>query len=122
MPSFEAVMRAGHGRQRQASGGAAITLLCGCGEYVALFECATRISKVLGDRELENLGDGLSESVPRYKIRFGEMSDALGKLTEAGLSVALVDQVPEGFVLIWRINPISKAPVEEEQELTLDDL
>jgi hypothetical protein len=120
MPSFEAVKRAGHGRQRQASGGAAITLLCGCGEYVALFECATRISKALGTRGLDDLGDGLCESIPQYKIRFEEMAEGLRKLTEAGFSVALVDQVPEGFVLIWRINPISKAPVEEE--LTLDDL
>jgi len=115
MPSFEEVKRAGHGRQRQASGGAAVTLVCGCGEYVALFECATRISKALGSRALEDLGDGLLESIPRYRIPFEEMASALAKLTEEGFSVALVDQVPEGFVLIWRINPVVKP-------LTLDDI
>jgi len=110
--------RGGYSRQRQASAGAAITLVCGCGEYVALFECATRISKVLGDRELEDLGDGLLEVIPRYRIPFEEMAAGLAKLTEQ-YSVALVDISEDSrFVLIWRINPAAKVP----EELTSDDI
>jgi len=123
MPFLAEVKRATYSRQRQASAGAAITLVCGCGEYVALFECATRISKVLGDRELEDLGDGLLEVIPRYRIPFAEMAAGLAKLTEQ-YSVALVDLICETegprFVLIWRID-CSKAVVVEA-ELTLDDI
>lgn len=117
MPSFEELKRGGYSRQRQASAGAAITLLCGCGEYVALFECAKRISTVLGTRALEDMGDGLLESIPRLKIPFAETAGALGKLT-VQYSVALVEVSSEGFVLIWRINPVSKV----KTELTLDDI
>ena len=120
MPFLAEVKRATYSRQRQASAGAAITLVCGCGEYVALFECATRISKVLGDRELEDLGDGLLEVIPRYRIPFAEMSELLERLTQV-YSVALVDMAEDcRFVLIWRID-CRKAVVVEE-ELTLDDI
>ena len=112
--------RGGYSRQRQVSAGAAITLVCGCGEYVALFECATRISKVLGDRELEDLGDGLCEVIPRYRIPFAEMSKLLERLTQV-YSVALVDMAEDcRFVLIWRID--CRKAVVVEAELTLDDI
>lgn len=123
MPSFEEIKRGGYSRHRQASAGAAITLVCGCGEYVALFECAKRISSILGDRELEDLGDSILDVIPRYRISFADMAAALPKITEK-FSVALVDMTADEqgprFVLICRINP---APVVEvEREITMDDL
>lgn len=126
MSTLEETKRQGYSRHRHASAGAAITLLCGCGEYVALFECAKRISTVLGTRELEDIGDGLMESIPRYRIRLEDMAGALAKLTEQ-YSVALVDMGSDSqFVLVWRINPqqqgASDASGIEEPELTIDDI
>lgn len=125
MPSFEEIKRAGYGRHRQASQGAAITLVCGVGEYTALFECAKRISTVLGTRDLDDLGDGLCESIPQYKIPFEAMPAAISRLTEK-FTVALVDMAGERFVLIHRIpcrNTLRReAEVKEEAELTIDDI
>jgi hypothetical protein len=93
-----------------------VTLLAGCGEYVALFECATRISKALGSHGLEDMGDGLLGTIPRYRIPFGEMAAALAKLTEL-YSVALVDVDEESrFVLIVRLN------VKVPEELSVEDI
>jgi hypothetical protein len=120
--SLEQLKRGGYSRHRQASAGAAITLVCGCGEYVALFECAKRISTVLGTRDLEDLGDGLMESIPRYRIRFEDIVTALRKLTTQ-YSVALVDMgADERFVLIWRLNSKAAEPAAVERELTIDDI
>lgn len=122
MPSLEEIKRSGYGRQRQASAGAAITLVCGCGEYVALFECAKRISTVLGTRSLEDLGDGLLESIPRYRIPFAEMAAAMGKLT-GQFSVALVETTAEGFVLIARVNPPQQGDMGIPiSEIALEDI
>jgi len=122
MPSFEEVKRTGYSRHRQASAGAGVTLVCGCGEYTALFECATRISKALGARDMEDLGDGLMESIPRFHIRFCDMAAALAKMTEE-VSVALVDMEESGvFVLIWKIPKRESEPMAAENELELDDI
>lgn len=93
---------------KAASQGAGITLLCGCGEFTATFESATRCAEVLGNRELRDAGDGFIEIIPIYKIPLEEIHLALGKLS-ARFSVALIDLVCDKntsrFVLVWKIIP-----------------
>lgn len=99
--------RQGYRLQRGASQGATITLLSGCGYYTALFECATRCASILGERTLQDVGDGILEVIPSYKIPTEELNLALQKLSKQ-FSIALVEYVCEKaggrFVLLWRID------------------
>lgn len=101
-----------HRAQQSAGAGAGITLVCGCGEYVASFDCASRCAELLGKRELRDMGDGIFESIPVYKIPLEEINGALLKLS-ARYSVALVDLACEKgssrFVLVWKILPSASA-------------
>lgn len=109
--------------QRTASLGASITLVSGCGDYSALFECASKCAEVLGDRSLEDLGDGILDIIPSYKIPTKDLHSALQKLTKR-FSVALVEYVGDGgfFVPIWRINPVAVEPAQPPLPSTnLDD-
>lgn len=118
--SLTDVKRKGYCLQRSASLGAAVTLVSGCGEFTALFECATRCAEVLGDRGLKDLGDGLIEEIPRYRILTEDLHLALSKLSKR-FSIALVEYVLQKdggrFVPLWRINPTT-GPAEIEATVT----
>lgn len=111
--------------QRQASQGAGITLVYGCGVFIATMDCAKRVATILGDRELQDAGDGIIESIPVYKIPLEEISSALQKLTTR-FSVALVD-IDVGknntrFVLVWKIPAASTNGSKPEPASTnIDD-
>lgn len=115
-----------YAQQRNASAGAGITLVYKCGEFHASMICAKRCAEVLGSSALEELGDGLFEVIPRYRISLEDISTALAKLS-ARYSVALIDLVCDKrssrFVLIWKILPTgaSSTPAPEKQ-LSVDDL
>lgn len=105
---------------RAASQGASVSLFHGCGEYVAMDQCALSVARVLGGRGMWN--DGF----PEYKIPVEEMSSALLKLS-AKHSIALVEAVCGGdgirFVLLWKI-PVTeqKSSVDPQPpSLNLDD-
>lgn len=106
MSPFYDTKRAGYRAQRSASQGASITLVSGCGEWKTSFDCATRAAAVLGNRELQDLGDGIFESIPVMGIPTELLCVSLQKLT-ARYSVALVDLVctenNSSFVLLWKI-------------------
>ncbi len=106
MPTFADIKRDRHRLQRSASGGASITLVSECGQYSALFECANRCAEVLGDRNLEDMGDGLLESIPAYNIPVEDLFSCLQKLATR-FSVSLVEyaETKTGgrFVCLWRI-------------------
>lgn len=111
--------------QRAASQGAGITLVCGAGEYTALFDCARSVALVLGDRELKDLGDGINEVIPSFKIPTEELNLALEKIC-LRFSVALVDFVCEKdtsrFVLLWKIVPSRvQAATVQPVSTNLDD-
>lgn len=114
MPSFTEIKRQGYRLQRTASEGANITLVSGCGSYTALFECARRCAEVLGDRALTDLGDGIFEVIPSYRISVEDLFSALQKIT-LRFSVALVEytnteKTGGRFVCLWRINPQTVSP------------
>ncbi len=129
MPSspFYETKLAGYRKQRSASRGASLTLVSGCGEWKASFDCATRAAGILGSRNLENQGDGILESIPVLSIPIETSYEAIHKLT-ARYSVALVDIVcrdaASTFVLLWKIEQrvtaeeTSEDPNQEEMMLT----
>lgn len=104
---------------RAASNGASVSLVRGCDEYVATYECAVSIASVLGDRAL-NLGDG----IPVYRIPITEMPAACAKLATK-FSIALVECVcgDEGmrFVLLWKIPAEVSLSIEQPASLNPDD-
>lgn len=118
--SFTETKRQGYQLQRSASNGAAITLVSCAGEFRALFECASRCAELLGDRELKDLGDGIFDVVPSYRILTEELLSSLQKLTQR-FSVALVEyaQTKTGgrFVCLWRINPPAQQPAPASKNL-----
>lgn len=61
---------------------------------------------MLGSRELQDLGDGIYESIPMLFVPTEAMNLALQKLTQR-FSIALVDLVCDDnssrFVLLWKI-------------------
>jgi len=129
MPSspFYETKLAGYHKQRSVSKGASITLVSGCGEWKTSFDCATRAAEVLGNRGLEEQGDGIYESIPVLSIPIETLYESLLKLT-ARYSVALVDIVcgaeASTFVLLWKIEQRVAAeepfedPNQEEMMLT----
>lgn len=117
--------KASYQQQRAASQGAGITLVVGCGQFVATFECATRCAEVLGSRTLEDAGDGIFEVIPIYKIPLEDISLALAKLS-ARFSVALVDVACDGksnlrFVLVWKIVPQPSKAGPAQKEINWDE-
>jgi len=106
MPSIAETKRQGYRLQRTASLGAHITLVARCGEFSALFECATKCAEVLGDRALRDVGDGILEVIPSYCIPVEELNLALQKLSKR-FSIALVEyaMTRQGgqFVTLWKI-------------------
>ena len=116
--------RKGYRLQRSASLGAGVTLVSGCGEYSALFECAAKCAEVLGNRQLEDLGDGILDIVPSYKIPIEELNPALQKLSKR-FSIALVEYVSDRmggrFVALWRINASAAEPAPTPPSTNLDD-
>lgn len=115
MPSlFLAAKQATYRAQRTASQGASITLVYGCGQFTASFDCVARITPILGTRGLG------PEQIPNYAIPFEDAQSAITKLAEKH-SVALVDSVCDAdsgrFVLIWKIPQAAKVEVEGENEL-----
>lgn len=93
---------------RSASHGAGVSLLNGVGEYVATFDCALAVSRVLGTRGLES-----GSEVPTFKIPTSEVQSAIAKLS-ARYSVALVDVVADKggelkFVCVWRVESVGAA-------------
>lgn len=112
-------MRRTYAAQRGVSQGAALTLAAHIGGYQARFECAKRCAEILGDRHLEQHGDGIA----LYHIPLEELHRSITKLALT-YSVALVDTVTDEqgsrFVLVWRINPPSRAAATAQPE-SLDD-
>lgn len=92
--------------QRSASQGAGLTLVSSCGCFVATFDCAKKASQVLGNRNLRDAGDGITESIPTYSIPTEDLYASVVKLS-ARFSVALVEVVADEkgsrFVLLWKI-------------------
>ena len=107
MPSFTELKRQGYCIQRSASLGASITLVARVHEYTATFECAKRCAEVLGERALEDLGDGILEVIPSYRIPLEDLCPSIEKLSKR-YSVALVEYTftKNGgqYVPLWRIN------------------
>lgn len=106
---------AGYRAQRSVSKGASITLLASSGCYTAMFDCARKAAEVLGDRDMQELGDGIMESIPLLRIPLETAHDAILKLT-AKFSVALVDVVCDDtssrFVLVWKADQREAMPVK----------
>lgn len=107
--SFSSFKRPTYAQQRSASSGAAITLISYPGEYRAEFECATRCAEILGDRALTDLGDGILDNIPCFRIPTEDLFSALTKLSQR-FSIALVEYTLTRnggmFVCLWRINPL----------------
>lgn len=124
MPTICDDKRATYGLHKRVSRGAGIILVNKVEEYVATFECAKRISAILGSKGLEDAGDGIFESIPVYKIPFADMADALDQLSKQ-VSVALVDLVCNGkegsqFVLIHRVSK-QQGPEPAKAAVNLDE-
>jgi hypothetical protein len=113
-----------HRAQRQVSGGAGITLVLGCGQLSASFECATRCAEMLGQTYLGEAGDGFLEIIPIFKIPMEDAASCLAKLT-ARYSVALVDMAcgdkNSRFVLVWKIPATPAVTIPEKVSLNLED-
>jgi len=111
--SLTELKRKGYNIQRTASLGAAITLVSRCNDYAALFECATKCAQVLGDRALEDVGDGILEVIPYYRIPAEDLCTALQKLSTR-FSISLVEFVftRQGgkFITLWRIDRQTTTP------------
>lgn len=116
--------RQGYRLQRTASLGAAITLVSRVGHYSALFECATRCAEILGDRALEDVGDGILEVIPQYRIPTEDLCTALEKLSKR-YSVALLEYTftrnGGQFVCLWRIDCARTNNVPETPSTNLDE-
>lgn len=123
-------MRSAYRAQRGVSQGAGITLVSRSGGYSAFFECATRCSQILGNRQLENRGSD-SEPIQVYTIPTEDLHRSITKLSEM-FSVALVDLATDEngsrFVLIWKIpakieNPnISSLHFNEDGSVTVEGM
>lgn len=119
--SLQSLKRESYNHQRKASVGAAITLVNLVGELRAEFECATRCAEVLGDRELTDLGDGVRDVIPCFRIATEDLFSNLTKLTQR-FSIALVEYTMTRnggqFVCLWRIECVKATPTPS---LNLDD-
>jgi hypothetical protein len=125
MALFKETKKETYAKQRLVSQGAGITLVSGCGEYTATFECATRIASVLGGRDLQELGDGVLERIPFYRIPIESFQTAAQKLSKR-FSIALVDlscaSKTTQFILVWKIASSAIEPVTDKKAvLSLDD-
>ena len=122
MSLFLETKRAGYRAQRSCSKGASITLVSAPGCFMASFECAARAAEVLGSRDLQDLGDGIIESIPVLCIPLETLEVAIHKLIER-FSVALVDLVCDEassrFVLLWKVD--QRVP-EPEPQMTTESL
>lgn len=117
--SLSDLKRKGYRLQRSASNGAAITLVSRVGEFSAMFECAAKCAEVLGDRALEDVGDGLLEYIPQYHIPTEDLYSALEKLTKR-FSVALLEftftKNGGQFVCLCRLAPGAPETLSEPLE------
>jgi len=120
MPSLIAEeMRRAYLAQRGVSQGAGITLVSGCGGWMAKLDCAKRVELVFGNRYMNTSPDW-----PVCYIPNDEMARALAKLTET-FSVALVDTITDDqgtrFVLIYKlpaaVKPCADAPTGEPADV-----
>jgi hypothetical protein len=103
---------------RAASQGASVSLLHGCGEYVAMLSCAMSIAAALGQSAQD------SDGVPIFRIPLDQMVPVCLKLAER-MSVALLDVVCEEslrFVMVWKI-PCVPLPSEDwkQSDVNLDE-
>lgn len=107
---FSDLKRKGYNASRTASNGATITLINSNGEFRAEFECATYCAEVLGNRGLTDLGDGIDDVIPCFRIPTEELYPAIEKLTKR-FSVALVEFVMTRnggqFVCLCRLNRVT---------------
>ena len=128
MPSeFYNSKRLTYQAQRNASNGASITLVCASECYVASFECAERVYKVV-----PNLALFTHLEVTTVNIPIDKMQDALTKLSQVA-SVALVDHVRDKhkesrFHCVWKIpcvgveKPIAlDKPAPKKPSINLED-
>lgn len=110
----------GYKQQRGASKGASITLVAGCGVFTALFECATKVAGILGDRGLTELSDGLIDYVPQFSIPVEDLHSVLQKLSKK-YSIALVEYTAEArYVLLWKIEQ-AQTQTPQPPSTNLDD-
>jgi len=116
--------RQGYRVQRSASMGAAITLVSRVGEFAAMFECATKCAEILGTRALEDVGDGILESIPQYRIPTEDLYSAIEKLSKR-YSVALLEftftKNGGRFVCLWRIAAGATETTHEAPSTDLDE-
>jgi len=109
MSQFAALQEKKYADTRSVSRGADITLHVVDGGTRALFQCASRIAKILGSEKLKDYGDGIYESIPCYDIPISEHHAACTKLSEH-YSIAIVDVMPATdknrslWGLLWKIN------------------
>jgi len=99
---------------RGASQGASVSLLHGCGEYVATFACAVSIASALGTQATDEAG------VPTYRVPLEDVATVCAKLAQR-FSVALIEVVCDGtgsrFILLWKIPAV---PVADLNPVSLD--
>lgn len=87
---------------RSASHGADLSLVSSYDGYHAAYDCAEKLSKVLGDAGRKDFG-----GVPAYVVALADMPRSLEKLSEQ-YSVAILDQLPNdknnlAWGLVWKI-------------------
>lgn len=121
--SLQTLKRQSYNLQRKASQGATITLVNLVGEFRAEFECAKHCAQLLGDRDLIDLGDGILESIPCFRIATEDLFSMITKLSTR-FSIALVEYTMTRnggqFVCLWRIE-CSKVTTPTPASLNLDD-
>lgn len=126
MSQFADIQYAKYEAIRRASQGAGITLFPVDGGVCALFDCAHKIAKVLGEQHLKDWGDGIYDSLPQYIIPIDESYTSCIKLAEHH-SIAIVDVLPSddknraSWVLMWKI-PRACVSAEPKKKITVHDL
>lgn len=108
---------------RGASHGADLSLVSSYDGYHAAYDCAEKLSKVLGDAGRKDFG-----GVPAYVVPLSEMPRACEKLSEQ-YSIAILDQLPNdknnlAWGLVWKIRRNvsgTRMPVKVEKEMSLED-
>lgn len=108
---------------RSASHGADLSLVSSYDGYHAAYDCAEKLSKVLGPDGRKDFG-----GVPAYVVPLSEMPRSLEKLSEQ-YSIAILDNLPNdknhlAWGLVWKIKRnVSGAVVKEKAkvEYSLED-
>ncbi len=112
-PFLTRVNRDRYDATRRASQGASVTFVYGCGVFVAMFDCAVKMASVIGNRELQDRGDGFIEFIPVIEVPFEKMQSVLLQLSKK-FSIAIVDIICDAastrFCLLWKVDAKAETP------------